>query len=306
MSSSSKTSASDLFNRYIWLANTVYSAGRLTFEEIADKWKVSSWNNDGSDLPLRTFHAHRKAVEELFDVDIECDKHDGFRYYIDNTDDIDKGNLRKWILSTMAVSNLISESKSMRKRILLEDIPSGLSFLTVILEAMKNGCTLDVTHRGFWSESEYSFLIEPYCLKLFRQRWYVLGHNKEFDRLRVYALDRLVDCKVTDVKFVLPEGFDAESYFSDYFGVYVDPAVKLETVRLKVEGVTCNYLRSLPLHHSQKEAEKGDGYSIFEYRIRPTTDFIGELVSYARSSTVLAPQWLADEIKKEVTSESVH
>ena len=110
----SKTSTSELFNRYIWLANIVYSAGKITFEEIANKWRNSYWNNDKSNLPLRTFHDHRKAIEQMFDINIECDKHDGFKYYIENNDDIEKGNLRRWLLGTMSVSNSLSESKNIQ------------------------------------------------------------------------------------------------------------------------------------------------------------------------------------------------
>lgn len=296
----SKTSASDLFNRYIWLANTIYSAGKISFEEIAAKWKDSYWNNDHSELPVRTFHDHRKAVEELFDIDIQCDKRDGFKYYIENSDDIEKGNLRKWLLSTMAVGNLLTESKGMRDQILLEDIPSGLNFLTQIIEALKDCRALKIRHRSFWRDAEYDIVIEPYCIKLFRQRWYVMGRTKEHDHLRVYALDRLVKVETLEDKFTLPEDFDAEDFFSDYFGVYVDPEIPLEIVRLKVKGVSCNYLRSLPLHHSQIETEKADGWSIFEYTIRPTTDFIGELVSMASYTKVLAPQWVADEVRKKI------
>ncbi|MDR0863793.1 MAG: hypothetical protein LBO74_02525 [Candidatus Symbiothrix sp.] len=64
--------AKSILNRYIWLADTVYRAGKITFEEINRKWLNTDWS-EGKDLPLRTFHNHRKAIEDLFDINIECD-----------------------------------------------------------------------------------------------------------------------------------------------------------------------------------------------------------------------------------------
>lgn len=296
----SKTSTSELFNRYIWLANIVYSAGKITFEEIANKWRNSYWNNDKSNLPLRTFHDHRKAIEQMFDINIECDKHDGFKYYIENNDDIEKGNLRRWLLGTMSVSNSLSESKNIRNRILLEDIPSGMNYLTLILDAMQQGNVLEVSHKGFWSNAENTFRVEPYCLKLFHQRWYLLGHSIEIDEVRVYALDRITDCHLTKLSFRMPEKFDCEAYFSEYYGVFTDSSVKPEIIKLRVDGVTCNYLRSLPLHHSQQEIETVDDHCIFQYFLRPTNDFINELVSMSPDAKVIFPKWLADKINERI------
>lgn len=297
---SSKTATSELLTRYIWLATTIYSAGKISYEDISQKWHDSCLNNSKSKLPARTFHAHRKAVEELFDIDIRCDKGDGFLYYIDNSDDFEKGCLRRWLMDTLAVSNELRESKSMRDRILLEDIPSGMNYLTDIIDAIKQNETLELTHRSFHRDAEYSFLMEPYCIKLSGQRWYVLGHNKDIDSIRVYALDRLTGCKAAGTRFNMPADFDCAAFFSDYFGVYVDPNVKIETVKIMVDLFNSNYIRSLPLHHSQKEIERRDDGSTFEYIIRPTVDFIDKLVSMSSYARVLEPQWLADEVKKKI------
>jgi hypothetical protein len=50
--------------------------------------------SEGEEIPLRTFHNHRHAIEELFDINIECDRRNGYVYYIENTDDIEKGGVR--------------------------------------------------------------------------------------------------------------------------------------------------------------------------------------------------------------------
>ena len=115
--------AKDLFNRYIWLVDTIYRAGRITFEEINEKWLRNSMS-EGNDLPLKTFHNHRHAIEDMFDINIVCDKKGGYRYYIENADDMEKGGVRTWLLNTFAVNNLINESHHLKRRIVFEQIPS--------------------------------------------------------------------------------------------------------------------------------------------------------------------------------------
>ena len=116
---------SNLFNRYVWLVDIIYRRERITFEEINDYWLRSSLNLTGDDIPLRTFHNHRKAIEQMFDINIECDKWDGYRYYIENAEDMERGGVRSWLLNTFAVNNLINESHRLKQRILFENIPSG-------------------------------------------------------------------------------------------------------------------------------------------------------------------------------------
>ena len=166
----------DLFNRYIWLVDTIYRAGRISFEEINQRWRNSGMSN-GEDMALRTFHHHRHAIEEIFDINIECDKRNGYCYYIENADDIEKGGIRNWLLNTFAVNNLINESHHLKHRILFEQIPSCQKFLTPIIEAMRDSTVITITYQSFWKEHPNTFVLEPYCVKIFKQRWYMLANN---------------------------------------------------------------------------------------------------------------------------------
>ena len=69
--SSSKSNTAILFNRYVWLVDTIYRAGRITFEEINERWLHSSLNDTEEDLPLKTFHNHKNAIQQMFDINIE-------------------------------------------------------------------------------------------------------------------------------------------------------------------------------------------------------------------------------------------
>lgn len=280
--SSSKTAVSDLINRYIWLVTTIQYAKSITFEDICKKWEVSSANTSHCKLTLRTFHNYRHAIAELFDIDIKCDKHNGWRYYLD--DDFTKDNsLKQWILSSLSVSNIVRESQELQSCILLEDIPSGVTYLPQILEAIRDHNKIHATHVSFWRDAQYEVELEPYCVKIFKRRWYVVGFDTIKQGIMTYALDRLLDCITLPEQFENPTDFDAKAYFADYYGVYVDSTVSIHKIVLKAEEVTGNYLRSLPLHHSQKEVEK----NIFELHLRPTKDFLQELHSMDEFITVL-------------------
>ncbi len=79
--------------------------------------------------------------------------------------------------SPKSVNNTLLENKALSSRILLENIPSGQDFLATVMEAMKKSKLLEITYKGYWSEHEHTFPVAPYCVKLFRQRWYLVGNS---------------------------------------------------------------------------------------------------------------------------------
>ena len=154
--------AANLFNRYIWLVDNILRAGErgITLEEINRRWMRSHYNETGEAYPERSFHRHKNAIKEMFDIDIECDKRTG-SYTIANADDIDKGGVRTWLLNTFAVNNLINESHHLKRRILFEEIPSGQRFLTTIIEAMRDGLTVMLTYQSFSRNEPSTFEVHP-------------------------------------------------------------------------------------------------------------------------------------------------
>ncbi len=292
-----KQNSSILFNRYIWLIDLIYSAGYITREEIDRRWSRASLNFDHeSMIPERTFHRYKDAIQEMFQIDIRYNKSRG--YYIENTEDIQRDELRQWLIGTFAVENLIGESSELRRRILLEDIPSGQRHLTPIIEAMRDGVKIRIMYQSFHSAEPSTFILAPYCVRVFRQRWYVLGTSEKGKELRLYGLDRILNTERTTTPFVLPENFDAEAFFANGYGVTVDER-KPEIVRISVDAYQANYLRSLPIHPSQEETERNNDYSVFQFFIVPTYEFIKELLSYGGTLEVLSPKWLRKEMKQE-------
>ena len=252
--SNSKDSTSNLFNRYVWLVDIIHRQDNITFEEINEYWLKSSLNINGDDLPIRTFHNHRKAIEQMFDINIECDKKNGYKYYIENSDDIEIEGVKSWLLNSFSINNLIHESRRIKDRILFEKIPSGQIYLTDIIEAMTKNSSIVISYQNFWRDTPYEAYIYPYCIKVFKQRWYLIAFNKSKERILTYALDRIKKVTITNSTFTFPNDFIANSYFEDSFGIIVDDNIKAEEVSLKINNDKAKYIRALPLHHSQTES----------------------------------------------------
>jgi hypothetical protein len=287
--------AKNTINKYVWLADTIYRAKKISFEEINRRW-LDSDMSDGEALSIRTFHKWRVAIEEMFGLVIENENGGQYRYYIENSEDLKDGSMRSWLFNTLTVSNLMMESASIKDKILFEEIPDGEQYLPTILEALKKNTVLEMTYQSYWRDEANTFTVEPYCLKAFKQRWYLVGRSPYYNKIMIYALDRVHLLELTALHFEYPEDFKAEDYFDECFGIIADVNCKVETVKLKVSAGQANYLRSLTLHQSQKEIERNDEYSIFTVRLRPTFDFRQEILSQGCDIEVLEPKWFRDEV----------
>ena len=287
--------AKNLLNKYVWLVETIYKAKKISFEEINQHW-VDNDLSEGKPLPIRTFHKWRQAIEEMFGLIIENENGGQYRYYIENADDLRNGSMRSWLFNTLTVSNLMMESASIKDKILFEEIPDGEQYLPVILDALKNSHVLGMTYQSYTRDEANTFEVEPYCLKAFKQRWYLVARSPYYDKIMIYSLDRVKWLGLTEKSFKYPKNFIPEEFFEDSFGIIADTKVKIETVKLKVSAGQANYLRSLTLHQTQKEIERTDEYSIFTVRLRPTFDFRQEILSQGCDIEVLEPTWFRDEI----------
>lgn len=284
------------FRRYLWLINTVYSAGRITLDQLNRAWLNAPCNEYGEPYQERQLRRHRAFIADMFGLYITLK---GGYYFIENADDISRDLVQKWALNGFAVQEMLVEHRNIKSRILLEDIPSGQRYLTTIMQAMEQGRVMEMSYKGFNRPEPHSFRVRPYCLKVFRLRWYMVGFNEEYGELRVYSLDRVHAVTITDDPFTLPKDFDAAEYFGGYFGTIRNAGIEPEHIEIDVDYMTANYIRSLPLHPSQKEEERTDKHSIFSFFVAPTFDFIQELRTQGETLKVLRPQWLADKMKED-------
>jgi len=267
----------------------------MTLDELCQRW-VDDEVADGNPLSRSSFNRHRDAILDMFGVVIECDAN--YRYYIYNPEVLDDDSVERWMLSTLTVGGVLSDSVSLKDRIILENVPAGEEFLQVIIRAIKASKKILMSYRRFGADSQEK-TIAPYALKLFHQRWYLLAFTGR--HYATYSLDRMLSVTLTEESFEMPEDFSPQQYFADYFGVLTDETPMAHVV-IRTYGKTANYFRTLPLHHSQRELATTDDYTDFSFDIRPTADFIGQLLSYDSGLEVLEPQDLRQKVRQLIAN----
>ena len=279
------------FKHYVWIVNTLRQRRRLTLSELSELW-VADEVADGNPLPRSSFNKYRDAILDMFGLVIECDA--TYHYFISNPSEIEGDRTKQWFLSTLTTGLTLGDSSAIKDSIILENVPAGYEFLPVILQAIRQTRTILMGYQKFGSEA-YTKPVNPYAVKLFHQRWYLLADNGE--RMSVYSLDRMLSTTLTEEHFERPEDFSPEAYFAEYFGVMTD-GTPMEHVVVRAYGKMASLLRTLPLHASQRELESGDGHTDFSFDIRPTIDFVSELLSKIDGLDVLQPESLRERIRQ--------
>lgn len=285
--------AKNFFKRYIWLVDLINRRKYVSFKEISEAWRRSPLNETGEPLSERTFFNHKDAIAGMFGIEILNDRSLGF--YIGRSD-VGSDETSDWMLHTLCLNNVLHENADMKDRILMEKVPSSERFLTDIISAMRDFRVISLCYQSFRHPEPFCFNVRPYCVKYFKQRWYLLGDSDL--GLRIYSLDRFVDMEELEEHFEIPKGFDAEEYFGNYFGVIIGE--EPEDVKIRVVPDQVKYFRTLPLHGSQRETVQEDGSSVFSYHIAPTFDFVQEILSHGADVEVLEPAELRESIADNV------
>ncbi len=281
--------AKNFFKRYIWLVDLINRRKYVSFKEISEAWRRSPLNETGEPLSERTFFNHKDAIAGMFGIEILNDRSLGF--YIGRSD-VGSDETSDWMLHTLCLNNMLHENADMKDRILMEKVPSSERFLTDIISAMRDFRVIRLCYQSFRHPEPFCFNVRPYCVKYFKQRWYLLGDSDL--GLRIYSLDRFVDMEELEEHFEIPKGFDAEEYFGNYFGVIIGE--EPEDVKIRVVPDQVKYFRTLPMHGSQRETVQEDGSSVFSYHIAPTLDFVQEILSHGADVEVLEPAELRESV----------
>jgi hypothetical protein len=296
-----------IFQQYIWIINTLKTFHGQTFEELNQKWQDDKVA-DGNALQRSSFNRHRDAIVDMFGIVIDCDKKT-YKYYISNKNVLGDDSIERWLFSTLTVHGVLADSAAVKDRVVLENAPAGEHYLDTIIRAIRINRRLRMGYKKFQAEG-YEKVVCPYALKLFRQRWYLLAlpstagspqDGSDEDQLRIYALDRMTMVQLTDESFEMPEDFSPQAYFSEYFGVLTNDTPMAHVI-IRAHKWMPNYLRTLPLHHSQRELASTPDYADFAYDIRPTSDFLGELLRHSDGIEVLQPLYLRQKMRDMIAN----
>ena len=282
--------------KYTWLIETIRRAGKISHKDLSDRWERAKDLSDCKPLHRATFNRWRDAIFSQFGIIIECQKVGGYLYYIENPEDIDEDKLKKWMLDSFAVGNLIGENLSLKDRILVSKVPSGNDHLKTILDAMRDNLSIEIIYRPFKHARGYKFAIDPYCVKFHENRWYVLGKNNR-DDIRLYGLDRIEEANILSRNFILPKGFNAADFFLPYYGVEIGYKVKPEKIIIRANENHKYYMKTLPLHESQTMIEDNGKFADFELFVAPTNEFVMKLLQFGGMIEVISPDSLRKTMK---------
>jgi hypothetical protein len=288
----------DLISRYIWIVDTINRYGKLSRAELNKLW-LRSPLGDGREIPERTFFHYRRAIEDNFNIDILCDANG--KYYIGQPVSRKEQAFTNWLLDNYAVRSAFHDMQGTASYVMVENVPSAREYFPIVLEAIRDRRKLTFTYAGFnRSRAETSIIFQPYFMRLYKQRWYMIGFKEQSDDLRTYALDRVREMTISAESFVMPEDADPTEFFKNIIGVTTSKA-DVRCVKLQANSTQAKYFRALPFHESQQE-EIHESYSIFTYKLKLNYELVHEILSYGSSVKVLAPKELkimvAEEIKQ--------
>lgn len=152
---------------------------------------------------------------------------------------------------------------------------------------------------AFGAESEVE--LQPAFIRYFKQRWYVIG-VVDGEKVRCFPFDRIRYLKVICEKHPLPAGMKElltpDIYYADCFGIYRMENVKPEKIRIRAFYPEYNLIEEVPLHESQEMVRKSEDDMFREYTltVRPSRDFLQELLWHGRNIIVLQPESLKQEM----------
>ena len=253
-------------------------------------------------ISKRTFTRERSELRNEFGIDIIYDKQrKGFNL---ENEVYDKQEAFMRFLEIAGIAALLTESLKENKDTLNYisfdsfGLLKGIGYLKDILYAIKNHRLISFEHQKFISDKAQKYVVMPYLLREYQNRWYLFGieeHNNEF---RTFGIDRIMKLKVESNTFKPNLKIDAAEQFQSTIGItYNKPAEKIILSFTPLQG---KYVKTLPWHLSQKIIKDNDKELVIERWVHPNYELERRILMEGENVTVIKPKWLADTIKKSL------
>lgn len=173
----------------------------------------------------------------------------------------------------------------------------GLEHIDALYQAILKKRAVELCYQSFKARSANTFVFHPYCLKEYRNRWFVLGVKKRNTPILNLALDRIVSIGECTAKYAPAAGFNLSSFFRDVVGVSVNADGRTEKVLLHADHETAPYIATKPIHHSQKVEEKLSTGVVFSLQVQLNFELEREILGFGNRIKVLAPEKLKRRIR---------
>ena len=282
--------ANNCIEKYTWLVELLLRNDGGTFKYISESWAEDERHNpNGAPLSRSSFNKMLAAIPRVLHINIShCKDH---KYRVDNY----HGQLDHLLYSNVSLNAILDRDRKLAGRILFEREPMvNMRWLEDIADAMSEGKKVSMDYQKYGDDYATQRVLSPYCLKMYRRRWYLLADDGGMER--TFALDdRLKGIKKLEEHFDIPAGFDAARRFRNAYGITM--VGEPQTVIIKTYGKESSYWRSAPFHQSQKEIETGEDYAVFSFYLSPDApEFIHALLSHGATIEVLEPASLRETI----------
>lgn len=265
-----------------------------TFNEISEYLALESDLQDYNfTVSKRTFKRDIEDISALYNIDIVYD----FSRKVYFIDFDEEPEINERILEAFDTFNALNISDRLSDYIHFEKRrPQGTENLYGLLHAIKNKVQIGFSYQKFWEGTITARVVEPYALKEFRNRWYVLAKDLKDQKVKSFALDRLSELEITNRKFHLPNTFNINDHFKYSFGIISPNEQKPQEVVLSFDPFQGKYIKTLPLHHSQEILTDNEDELVIKLTLFVTFDFLMEVLSYGDNVKVIQPENLVKDV----------
>jgi predicted DNA-binding transcriptional regulator YafY len=268
----------------------------LSFSEISDYLAFESDLQEYNfNVSKRTFQRDIEDIRSVYNIDIQYDFSRKV-YYIDFDE---QPEVNERILEAFDTFNALNISERLSNFIHFEKRrPQGTEYLYGLLHAIKNKVQISFSYQKFWEDEITHRIAEPYALKEFKNRWYVLANDLKDKKVKSFALDRLSELEITKKKFQLHNDFNVNEHFRYCFGIISPNEHKPQEIILSFDPFQGKYIKTLPLHESQEILTDNDDELIIKLTLFITHDFFMEILSFGDNVKVIKPVSLITDLKK--------
>lgn len=295
-------SKQEFISRYLLIINYL-KRGQATWHDILNhletQSEISGYNYV---ITQRTFQRDINEIRSLWEYDIQNNKVTG-EYFIKNLHEEFDNNSE--LLDTFNLFNALSLTNNYSTYIQFETRQAkGTEHIYNLLHAIKNNFVIDIEYHKFYETSSETVTLNPYLIKQFKGRWYLLCYKVEADDIRTYALDRIKNISIKKKKFKTIPEFNRENYFAHCFGIITPDYGKPEKIVFSLTSFQANYLKSYPLHPSQNIVKENANNTIFEITVYVTEDLLIELFSHGAEIEIISPEFLRKQFTERLKNAS--
>lgn len=186
-----------------------------------------------------------------------------------------------------------------------ENIPGYADFMphfSQLYDFIINKTAIELTYKKFDSEESRTYVVHPYQLKQYENRWYLVAsvdHHPE--SISCFGFERIIGYKASDVPF-RENTRDLDEYFGLMVGLTIPDGAVPQDVLFRVENSEYPYLKTKPIHKSQKFVRDEDGGKIISLHLYINTELEMQLMSYGKWIKVLAPEELRQRMKERIVA----